>query len=118
MSTTNWCLGCVPVFIPVSKWPANSPDLNFLDFLIWATLEQKACHENHTSVQNLRKYLEKAWNESCKDHVRAAVDPKRLKAVISAKGGYIERPLGIGLFRCSPSSFITQAYANMDFAID
>ncbi|EYC01225.1 hypothetical protein Y032_0109g131 [Ancylostoma ceylanicum] len=48
--------------------------------------------EKHTSVQALRKSLEKAWNEIQQHHVRAAVEacPERLKAVIRTKGGHIE----------------------------
>ncbi|KIH69259.1 hypothetical protein ANCDUO_00397 [Ancylostoma duodenale] len=70
--------------IRASEWP-NSPDLN-VDFFVWAMLEEKA----------LRKSMENALSEIPRGHVRAAVKayPKRLKAVIRAKGGHIERSLG------------------------
>ncbi|KIH62792.1 hypothetical protein ANCDUO_06922, partial [Ancylostoma duodenale] len=77
-STQYWCL-------PTYQTPQNgSPELNVLDFSIWAMLEQKACQKKRTSVQALRKCLEKARNEIPQDHVRATVEayPKRLKAVI------------------------------------
>ncbi|KIH65522.1 hypothetical protein ANCDUO_04153 [Ancylostoma duodenale] len=88
-STQYWCLANLPV---ASEWPANSPELDVLDFSIWKMLEQKACQKKYTSVQALRKCLEKARNENPQDHVRAAVEayPKHLKAVIRAKGGHIE----------------------------
>ncbi|KIH47023.1 hypothetical protein ANCDUO_22920 [Ancylostoma duodenale] len=88
-STQYWCLANLP---DASESPANSCELNILDFSIWAMLEQKACHKRHTSVQASRRCLEKARNEIPQDHVRAAVEeyPKRLKAVIRAKGGHIE----------------------------
>ncbi|KIH65166.1 hypothetical protein ANCDUO_04512 [Ancylostoma duodenale] len=88
-STQYWCLANLP---DASEWSANSPELNILDFSIWTMLEQKACQKKHTSVQALRKCLEKARNEIPQDYVRAAVEayPKRLKAVIRAKGGHIE----------------------------
>ncbi|EYC23962.1 hypothetical protein Y032_0014g2240 [Ancylostoma ceylanicum] len=93
-STQDWCLANLPDFISASEWPANSPDLNGLDFSIWAMLEQKACQKKHTSVQDLRKSMEKAWNEVSLDHVRAAVEAYLshicLKAIIRTKGDHIE----------------------------
>ncbi|KIH66927.1 hypothetical protein ANCDUO_02744 [Ancylostoma duodenale] len=91
-STQHWWLANL---LDASDWPANSPELNVLDFSIWAILEQKACQKKHTSVQALRKCLEKARNENPQDHVRAAAEayPKRLKGVILAKEGYIEGSL-------------------------
>ncbi|KIH57776.1 hypothetical protein ANCDUO_12029, partial [Ancylostoma duodenale] len=88
-SSEYWCLAILP---DASEWPANSPELNVLDFSIWAMLEQKACQKKHTCVQALRKYLEKARYEIPQDHVRAAVEtyPKRLKAVMRTRGGHIE----------------------------
>ncbi|KIH43994.1 hypothetical protein ANCDUO_25992 [Ancylostoma duodenale] len=41
-STQYWCLANLP---DASEWPANSPELNVLDFSIWTTLEQKACQK-------------------------------------------------------------------------
>ncbi|KIH60626.1 hypothetical protein ANCDUO_09115 [Ancylostoma duodenale] len=88
-STEYWCLANLP---DASEWPANSPGLNVLDFPIWMMLEQKGCRKIHTSVQALRKCLEKARNEILQDHVRAAVEgyPRGVKAVIRAKGVHIE----------------------------
>ncbi|KIH46477.1 hypothetical protein ANCDUO_23470 [Ancylostoma duodenale] len=89
ISTQNWCLANLS---DASEWPTISPVLNVLDFSIWAMLEQKPARKKHTSVQALRKSLEKAQNEIPQDHVRAAVEAylKRLEAVIRAKGGHIE----------------------------
>ncbi|KIH68032.1 hypothetical protein ANCDUO_01634 [Ancylostoma duodenale] len=91
-STKEWCLTKLPNSIRSSEWSASWPDLNILDFSIWAMLEHKACQKKTQLVQALRKSLEKAWNEIPQDPVRAAVEayPKRLKAVIRVKGGLIE----------------------------
>ncbi|KIH53314.1 hypothetical protein ANCDUO_16561 [Ancylostoma duodenale] len=75
-STQYWCLANLP---DASEWPANSPELNVLDFSISAMLEQKACQKKNTSVQALTKCLEKARNEIPQDHVRAALE--RLSSV-------------------------------------
>ncbi|KIH46392.1 hypothetical protein ANCDUO_23556 [Ancylostoma duodenale] len=56
-STQDWCLANLP---DASEWPANSPDLNVLDFSVCAMLEQKACQKKYTSVQASRKCLGKA----------------------------------------------------------
>ncbi|EYC44053.1 hypothetical protein Y032_0473g2095 [Ancylostoma ceylanicum] len=52
-STQDWCLANLPDFISASEWPTNSPDLNVLDFSIWAMLEQKACQKKNTLVFRL-----------------------------------------------------------------
>ncbi|KIH42936.1 hypothetical protein ANCDUO_27073, partial [Ancylostoma duodenale] len=64
-SIQYFCLANLP---DASEWPANSPELNALRFSVWVILEQKACQRKHTSVQALRKCLEKARNENPQDY--------------------------------------------------
>ncbi|EYC20973.1 hypothetical protein Y032_0020g162 [Ancylostoma ceylanicum] len=54
-STQDWCLANLPDFISASEWPANSPDLNVLDFSIWAMLKRPA--RKRTPVFRLRGSL-------------------------------------------------------------
>jgi len=35
--------GNVPAFISAEDWPLGSPDLNPLDYKLWAVLEDMAC---------------------------------------------------------------------------
>ncbi|EPB65323.1 hypothetical protein ANCCEY_15614 [Ancylostoma ceylanicum] len=88
----RWCRENLPDFIHANEWPANSPDVNIVDYPVWAILEEKACAKRHSSVDALRSSLKKAWEEILQETVRAAVEsyPKRLKAVIEAKGGHID----------------------------
>ncbi|KIH54667.1 hypothetical protein ANCDUO_15186 [Ancylostoma duodenale] len=66
-STEDWCLANLP---DASEWLANSPDLNVLDFSIWAILKQKACQKKHTNVQAFssvwRKLGTKSRKTTCK----------------------------------------------------
>ncbi|KIH46370.1 hypothetical protein ANCDUO_23579 [Ancylostoma duodenale] len=63
-----------------------------MDYSVWAILEEKACAKGYGSVNVLKFSLKKAWENIPQDQLRAAVEsyPKRLKAVIKAKGGHIE----------------------------
>ncbi|KIH64196.1 hypothetical protein ANCDUO_05500 [Ancylostoma duodenale] len=63
-----------------------------MDYSVWAILEEKACAKRYGSVDALKPSLKKAWEDIPQDHLRAAVEsyPKRLKAVIKAKGVHIE----------------------------
>ncbi|KIH53686.1 hypothetical protein ANCDUO_16181 [Ancylostoma duodenale] len=71
---------------------ADSPDPNVMENSAWAILEEKACAKQYGSVDVLKSSLKKAWEEIPQETLRAAVEsyPKRLKAVIKAKGGNTE----------------------------
>ncbi|CAF1052639.1 unnamed protein product [Didymodactylos carnosus] len=36
----KWCRENMPQFISCKRWPANSPDLNLMDYCIWDELNQ------------------------------------------------------------------------------
>jgi hypothetical protein len=74
------------------EWPANSPDLNVLDYSLWSILEAEACSKPHQSIDALKKSLVKAWNNIPQGVIDRAVDdfPKRLKKCIDAQGGNFE----------------------------
>jgi len=66
--------------------------LNPLDYSVWSILESKACSTPHRSLASLKQSLVAAWAKINIDTLRQIVEkfPKRLRAVIKAKGGYIE----------------------------
>ncbi|CAD6185723.1 unnamed protein product [Caenorhabditis auriculariae] len=74
-----------------SDWPASSPDLNPMDYAVWIYLTEKVSSKNYPSIKALKTALIKKWDEIDDDYLRAVIDayPKRLKAVIKAKGGRI-----------------------------
>ena len=47
--------GNVPAFISAEYWPSGSPDLNPLDYKLWAVLEDVACRKRHNNVDSLKR---------------------------------------------------------------
>ncbi|KAK6038447.1 hypothetical protein COOONC_24048 [Cooperia oncophora] len=72
------------------EWPASSPDLNPLDYNLWSYLESKACATPHPNLDSLKAALIREWDEIDDAPVIDAF-PKRLRAVVRAKGGRIEK---------------------------
>ena len=88
----EWLRKEIPDFITKAEWPPSSPDLNPLDFSLWAILESRACSKPHRNISTLRSSLCREWERIPQEMIRTAVEsvPKRLKEVILKKGGYIE----------------------------
>ena len=88
----SWCQEKLPAFISKEEWPPSSPDLNPLDFSLWAILEAKACAKEHTNLEALKRSLIKAWESIPEEQVRTACAgfQDKLKKVVMAKGWYIE----------------------------
>ncbi|CAI2355841.1 unnamed protein product [Caenorhabditis sp. 36 PRJEB53466] len=91
-ATQQWCKAHFPGLIASDEWPASSPDLNPMDFAVWGYLTQLVSTKNYSSLGSLKVSLKKAWDDLDVNYLRAVVDsyPKRLKAVIKAKGGRFE----------------------------
>jgi hypothetical protein len=89
---TQIFLGQFQDFIFRDKWPANSPDLNPLDYFVWSILEAKACAKPHKDIESLKRALIQAWDEITPKILAKIVDnfPKILEQCIKAKGGHFE----------------------------
>ena len=87
-----WCAENLPTFISAQEWPPYSPDLNPMDYSMWSILESKVCATPHKSLNSLKLSLEREWAKISDDTLRKIVEKfrERLKAVVKAKGGYIE----------------------------
>ena len=76
--------------INVLDWPANSPDLNPIEH-VWALLKRQVGREKHhfRNTADLRAAVLKAWNNFPLESVQRLIEsmPRRLEAVIAAKGG-------------------------------
>lgn len=74
--------------VKVLEWPAQSPDLNPIEHL-WEEMERRRNSENLRNRQELKNVLQKIWDEIepgvCQKLVESM--PRRLEAVIAAKGG-------------------------------
>ena len=80
-----------PDFISPDLWPTNSPDLNPVDYKIWAVMYQRGVYERkiHT-IDKLKQRLievlcglEQSTDDMAVDHWH-----KRLRACVHAKGGH------------------------------
>lgn len=91
-STQEWLRNEIPQFLSKEEWPPSSPDLNPMDFSVWSILEKNACSKPHRNLESLKRSLIYEWDKIPQETLRIAIEsvPKRLKAVIKKKGGYIE----------------------------
>ena len=82
----------VPAFISAEDWPSGSPDLNPVDYKLWAVLEDLACQKRHNNLDSLKRSLVKAAAEIPLETVRTAIAewPKHLKACVGAEDGHFE----------------------------
>jgi len=73
-------------------WPPSSPDLNPLDFSIWAYVQAKACKSQHPNLEAMRIAVSKVWNNMSSSYIKKTCSKfrPRIEAVIEAEGGYID----------------------------
>lgn len=89
--TQHWLMDNLK-FWPKDLWPPSSPDLNPLDYSIWAYVEARACKTSHPSVNTLKSNIARTWRVMPEDYVRKVCSSfrHRLEDVIAKNGGHIE----------------------------
>jgi len=50
-----------PEFIPPLPWPANSPDLNPVDYSVWGTLQEKVYKTCKTDLDDFKHRIRTKW---------------------------------------------------------
>ena len=70
----EWLASNAPEFIKASDWPSGSPDLNPLDYKLWAELELMACHRRHPNIESLKRALVKSAASISMDMVHTAIN--------------------------------------------
>jgi len=87
-----WLRRNFPAFISSEDWPSGSPDLNLLDYKLWAVLEDMACQKCHNNLDSLKRSLVNAAADITLDTVCAAIAEwaESLKACVEAEGGHFE----------------------------
>ena len=89
--TQAWCARHLPSFISKDRWPANSPDLNPLDYCIWNELAEamdwSQIKTKLTLIEELKRSIKKVKPEivleSCNDF------SKRLHRLLQNDGRYL-----------------------------
>jgi len=80
-------------FWPKDVWPPSSPDLNPLDFSIWAYVQAKSCDQQHPNLDHLKASVTEVWNNLSVTYIRNFCKRfrPRVEAVVAAEGGYIDK---------------------------
>ena len=79
-------------FVPFSHWPPSSPDMNLLDYFIWSYVENITNMTSHNTKASLIAAIYRVFTELPPVLGEKACSQFEIciKAVIEAKGGYIE----------------------------
>jgi len=77
-----------PDFIGPDVWPANPPDLNPVDYMIWGLIQERVYQTAIQDTDDLKQRLTCVWAELKQSVVDKAIEQwrPRLKACICTKG--------------------------------
>lgn len=75
-----------------SMWPPSSPDLNPLDYSIWAHVEAEACSNTRPNLESLKAAITRSWKRMEEEYVQRVCSSFRVRVdrVVRAGGDYIE----------------------------
>ena len=87
-ATLEWFKG---KHLNVLEWPSQSPDLNPIGNL-WYDLKMAEHERNPSNLKELEQFWQEEWKQISVERCATLIDtyPKRLAAVIAAKGGSTE----------------------------
>jgi hypothetical protein len=90
--TQKWLVDNQINFWPKEIWPPNSPDLNPMDYSVWAHVARRACRTSHSNVESLKVSITRAWRTMSSEYIRLTCSRfrKRLEAVVASEGGHIK----------------------------
>jgi len=85
----------MPDFIPPSLWPANSPDLNPVDYTAWGVFQERFYREKIRTVEELQQRITEEWERLDHRVINNAVKQwyEHLRACVAANGGHFEHLL-------------------------
>ena len=85
----------MPAFIPPDLWPANSPDLNPVDYRIWSVVQQRVYQSRVHDTDELKQCVQQVWRNVDQSIIDNAIGQwhKRLRACVQANGGHFEHML-------------------------
>jgi len=81
-----------PDFISPDQWPPNSPDMNPVNYKIWAVMQQRVYKKRVNDVDELCQRLLSVWHSIGQNVIDEVIDQwrVRLTAFVRAKGGHFE----------------------------
>ena len=79
-----------PDIISVDQWPPNSPDMNPVDYKIWAVMQERVYEKYVNDIDELCQRLSSVWH-SIGRHRQS--DRSVACACVRAKGGHFEHPI-------------------------
>jgi len=84
-----------PGFISKNQWPANSPDLNPMDYGIWQALSEIVYKQQILSADQLKTALKNAWNRLSQRFIAKTIRQfrHRLQLTVDVNGGHFEHLL-------------------------
>ena len=94
-STQTYLEAHTEVFINKNQWPPNSPDLNPMDYGIWAAMDEKLRKLQSNNLQDLQRNITNVWRRLSQRFIGSVVRqfPGRLQKVIDNNGSCIEHAL-------------------------
>lgn len=92
VSTQQFLQSHVAAFWDKKMWPPSSPDLNPLDFSIWARLDAEACKARQPNLTALKAAVTRAWGRLSPSYIQSvcASFRGRVERCIAANGDYFE----------------------------
>jgi len=84
-----------PEFVEPENRPPNNPDLNLINYLIWAALQQLVYRQKIRNLDHLKEVLTSCWEQIGQDLTDKAIDQWliRISLLIGAIGGHTEHRL-------------------------
>jgi len=84
-----------PNFISPDLWPPNSPDLNPVDYEIWAVMQHRVYKTKIHTIDEQKQRLIEVWCGLEQSTVELAIEQwhGRLTACVRAKGGHFKHSL-------------------------
>src|SRR6218665_877106 len=81
-----------PSFIGLELWPANSKDLNPVDYRIWGLIQERVYQTAIQNIYELKERLIGVWAELKQSVIDKAIEQwrPRLRVCVQAKGHHFE----------------------------
>jgi inhibitor of nuclear factor kappa-B kinase subunit alpha len=81
-----------PEFIEPTMWPANSPDLNPVDYKVWGWMQDRVYQQPVADLTQLKERILQVWSVMPQNIIDEAISDwrKRVRAYGEAEGGHFE----------------------------